>query len=53
MSKEWWLKKDCRECYFYNRSCPYIETKSKKPRGCSLYQERVSGVTDEKEKKDV
>jgi len=35
--KYWWLREDCRECRFYP-DCDFIETKSKIPRGCSLYK---------------
>ena len=36
----WWLKKDCRKCVSYP-DCDGVETKSKKPRGCSSFKEKA------------
>lgn len=40
--ENWWLKKDCRKCADYP-DCDLIETKSDKPRGCSLWHEQPTG----------
>jgi hypothetical protein len=37
--KDWWLKKDCRECDFYpvKYDCWFKEN-TPNPRGCSMWQ---------------
>ncbi len=40
----WWLKKDCCHCVSYGMKCPYIERKTKNPRGCSLYSDLEPGI---------
>ncbi len=42
MNKYWWLKKECKKCIDYPK-CPFVETKSEKPRGCSLFKESSRG----------
>lgn len=42
--RECWLKKDCKCCrYFDGGNCHFYERKAKKPRGCSLYEEKKHG----------